>query len=185
MSLAHFYGTAYRRGGQTPAGMDNDIEKFKYFGAESPMAERLAFFNQAVAKLTEDFGTWNTPWGEISRYQRLSGDIDLVFDDDAPSIAVGMTTSRWGALAAYGSRTRQVTKRIYGTRGNSFVAMVEFGDKVKAKSMLAGGQSSDPSSPHFADQAQPYADMQFKDVAFYRDDVEKRAEATYHPGEKK
>ena len=70
MSLAHFYGTAYRRGGQTPAGMNNDIEKFKYFGAESPMAERLAFFNQAEAKLTEDFGTWNTPWGEISRYQR-------------------------------------------------------------------------------------------------------------------
>jgi acyl-homoserine lactone acylase PvdQ len=115
----------------------------------------------------------------------LSGDIDLLFDDDAPSIAVGLTTSRWGALAAYGSRTRQVTKRIYGTRGNSFVAMVEFGDRVKAKSMLAGGQSSDPSSPHFGDQSQRYADRQFKDVAFYREDVEKRAVATYHPGEKK
>jgi len=63
--------------------------------------------------------------------------------------------------------------------------VVEFGDKVKAKSMLAGGQSSNPASPHFADQSQRYADKQFKDVAFYREDVEKRAEATYHPGEKR
>jgi acyl-homoserine-lactone acylase len=185
MSLAHFYGSVYRRDGQAPAGMTNDINRFRYFGTESPMVERLAMFDQAVAKLTEDFGTWNTPWGEISRYQRLSGDIDLEFDDDAPSIPVGLTTSRWGALAAYGSRTRQVTRKIYGTRGNSFVAVVEFGDKVKAKSMLAGGQSGDPSSSHFADQAQRYADMQFKDVAYYREDVEKRAEATYRPGEKR
>ena len=185
MSLAHFYGTAYRRDGVAPDGMNNDIERFAYFGSDSPMEERLAMFDLAVAKLTQDFGTWNTPWGEISRYQRLKGDIDLIFDDDAPSIAVGLTTSRWGALAAYGSRTKQITRKIYGTRGNSFVAMVEFGDKVKAKSMLAGGQSSDPASPHFADQSQRYADVQFKDVAFYREDVEKRAEASYHPGEKR
>ena len=185
MSIAHFYGTAYRSMGQLPEGLRNEVEEITYFGTESPMEERLMIFKYAMDKLTEDFGTWNTPWGEISRYQRLSGDIDLLFDDDAPSIPVGLTSSRWGALAAYGSRTKQKTKRIYGTRGNSFVAMVEFGDKVKAKTMLAGGQSSDPASPHFADQSQRYADMEFKDVAYYREDVEKRAESTYHPGEKK
>ena len=113
----------------------------------------------------------------------LSGGPMSVYDDDAPSIAVGLASGRWGALAAYGSRTRQVTKKIYGTRGNSFIAMVEFGDKVKAKSMLAGGQSGDPKSLHFDDQAQPYANRKFKDVAFYREDVEQRAEAKYHPGE--
>jgi len=73
---------------------------------------------------------------------------------------------------------------IYGTGGNSFVAVVEFGHRLKAKSMLAGGQSGDPSSPHFADQAQHYADKQFKEVAFYREDVEKRADETYRPGER-
>ena len=92
---------------------------------------------------------------------------------------------RWGALASFGTRFGKNTKRQYGTSGNSFVAVVEFGDKVKAKSMLAGGQSSDPNSPHFDDQAQRYADGEFKDVAYYREDVEKRAEKTYHPGEKK
>lgn len=50
--------------------------------------------------------------------------------------------------------------------------------------MLAGGQSGDPKSPHFDDQAQPYADVKFKKVPYYREDVEARAERTYHQGEK-
>jgi len=182
MSLAHYYGINYIRTGIAPDGLSS-MERIRYFASDSPNDEKLAIFNVAVEKLTNDFGTWNTPWGEISRYQRLSGDIDQQFDDGAPSISVGLTSSRWGALAAYGSRTSQVTKRIYGTRGNSFVAVVEFGDKLKAKTLLAGGQSSDPNSPHFDDQAQRYADAKFKDVAYYRKDVEKVARSKYHPGE--
>ena len=54
---------------------------------------------------------------------------------------------------------------------------------MKAKSLLAGGQSGDPASPHFADQADRYALRQFKEVAFYRDEVERRAQRRYHPGE--
>jgi acyl-homoserine lactone acylase PvdQ len=95
-----------------------------------------------------------------------------------------MTSGRWGALAAYGARNFNGSKNIYGYRGNSFVAMVEFGDKVKAKTMLAGGQSNDPDSPHFDDQAQRYADKQFKEVAYYKEDVEARAKKTYKPGDK-
>jgi acyl-homoserine lactone acylase PvdQ len=51
--------------------------------------------------------------------------------------------------------------------------------------LLAGGQSGHPTSPHFDDQSQRYADGLFKEVAFYREDVEKRAKATYRPGEKR
>ena len=103
--------------------------------------------------------------------------------DDLPSMPIGMASGRWGALASFGARGYDGTKRIYGTSGNSFVAVVEFGDKVRAKTMLAGGQSGDPSSPHFDDQAQRYADREFKDVAYYREDVEARAARTYHPGD--
>lgn len=181
MSLAHFYGQYYLSEGNFPEGM-GEMEKVAYMGKMSPPAERLEMLKKSVAHLTKDFGTWNTPWGEINRFQRLTGDIDLKFDDDKPSIPVGLTTARWGALAAYGMRSKQQTKRIYGTRGNSFVAVVEFGDKVRAKSILAGGQSGDPNSPHFYDQAQRYADVRFKDVPYYREDVEARAEKKYHPG---
>ncbi|MEO1049726.1 MAG: acylase [Bacteroidota bacterium] len=183
MSLAHFYGIQLMRDGKTPDGM-NMMQQFNYFATETPSDELLSIFKKVYDKLEADFGSWNTPWGEINRYQRINGDIRQAFNDSIPSLPVGLTSGRWGALAAYGARASNGTKRIYGTRGNSFVAVVEFGDKVKAKSMLAGGQSSDPKSPHFDDQAQRYADIQFKDVAYYKEDVEKRATRQYHPGEK-
>ncbi|RPD93237.1 acylase [Aureibaculum marinum] len=183
MSLAHFYLQFYLREGNFPNGL-NEMEKVNYIGTKSPLAERLEMLRKSITHLTNDFGTWNTPWGEINRYQRLNGDIEQKFDDDKPSIAVGLATSRWGALAAFGMRSKQKTKRIYGTRGNSFVAVVEFGDKVKAKTLLAGGQSGDPNSPHFDDQAQRYADVEFKDALYYREDVETNANKKYHPGEK-
>ena len=159
------------------------MERITYFGTGSPEAERLEIFQTTIKKLDEDFGTWNTTWGEINRFQRLNGDINLQFDDNQPSIPVGLASGRWGALAAYGARYGKDTKRIYGYRGNSFVAVVEFGEKVKAKTLLAGGQNNDPSSPHFYDQAQRYVDVSFKEAAYYREDVEKRAEKTYRPGE--
>lgn len=182
MSLAHFYGTELNKNAKAPDSL-NRMDRFHYFGTGLPEEDRLRHFANAVNKIQEDFGRWDTPWGEINRFQRLTGDIDLQFDDDLPSIPVGLTTARWGALASFGSWARQDTKKIYGTAGNSFVAVVEFGERVKAKTMLVGGQSGAPDSPHFMDQSQRYADVQFKDVAFYREDVEARAERTYKPGE--
>lgn len=182
MSLAHFYISIYMQKGQRDPELEL-IDVINYFGTGSPLEERLQIFSLTVQKLNEDFGTWNTPWGEINRLQRLTGDIKQVYDDTKPSIAVGMASGNWGALASFGTRSTS-TKRIYGMYGNSFVAVVEFGEKVKAKSILAGGQNSDPASPHFFDQAQRYADVQFKDVAYYKEDVEGRAKKTYHPGDK-
>jgi acyl-homoserine-lactone acylase len=182
MSLAHFYAMAYEKDGANPDGLSG-MDRVNYFGSGSPYEERLQIFAATLAKLEADFGQWDTPWGEINRFQRISGDIKQAFNDDAPSLAVGMASGRWGALAAFGTREHQDTKRIYGTRGNSFIAVVEFGDKVKARSLLAGGQSGHPASPHFDDQAQRYVDREFKDVAYYREDVEQRATRTYHPGE--
>jgi len=182
MSLAHFYGLRYGEDGENPQGL-RGIELVDYFGNGSPHAERLRIFAATLVALEADFGQWNTPWGEINRFQRLTGDIVQPHDDNAPSLPVGFGSGRWGALASFGAKRYPGTKRIYGSNGNSFVAVVEFGDKVKAKTMLAGGQSGDPNSPHFDDQAQRYVDREFKDVAYYREDVEKRAERSYHPGE--
>jgi acyl-homoserine lactone acylase PvdQ len=181
MSLAQYYGQEYLRNGAAPEGL-NYIERITYYGQDSPEAERLQIFAASLSKLKEDFGQWDTAWGEINRYQRLNGDIQQPFNDDQPSVAIPMASSRWGALASFGARTYPGTKRMYGTSGNSFVAVVEFGDKVKAKSLLAGGQSGDPASPHFDDQVDLYVRGEFKDVAYYRPDVEARAKETYQPG---
>ena len=181
MTLAHFYGTLYGKNGIRPAPM-SDMELMSYFGSESPLEERLSIFKEVVSQLESDFGNWNIPWGEVNRYQRLNGDIRQAFDDDKSSIPIGLSSGRWGSLAAYGARYNNNTKKIYGTRGNSFVAVVEFGSKVSAKTILAGGQSGNPKSPHFDDQALPYAKAKFKEAAYYKEDVLKRARISYKPG---
>ena len=146
-------------------------------------AQKIDALMRVSERLTRDFGTWKTPWGEVNRFQRLSGDVHPRFDDSQPSLPIPYASGDWGSLAAFGvSGPAQKTKRIYGNRGNSFVAVVELGPKVKAKSILAGGVSGDPASPHFNDQAEHYARGEFKDVWFYRDEIERHAERTYHPG---
>ena len=111
-------------------------------------------------KLAADFGTWKTPWGDINRFQRINDDIVQPFDDAGPSIPVAFASARWGSLASFGARAYPNTKKWYGTSGNSFVAVVEFGDSVRARAVTAGGESGDPSSKHFNDQATRYATRQ-------------------------
>jgi acyl-homoserine-lactone acylase len=84
-----------------------------------------------VDQLTRDFGTWQTPWGEVNRFQRLTDDIVHPFDDAGPSLPVPFASSRWGSLASFGTVTPAGTRKRYGVSGNSFVAVVEFGDSVR------------------------------------------------------
>jgi acyl-homoserine-lactone acylase len=153
-----------------------------YVAQKAQPAQLVDALAAASDKLAADFGTWKTPWGDINRYQRVNGDIVQKFDDAKPSIPVGFTSSRWGSLASFGARTYPGTKKMYGNTGNSFVAVVEFGDRVRAKAVSAGGESGNPASKHFGDQAERYATGQLRDVYFYRPDVESHAERQYHPG---
>lgn len=185
MTLGHFYGMLNYAKAQRPEGL-NGMELIEYWGGDSPATEKLNLFQETISQLKTDFGTWQMPWGEVNRYQRLNGDIVQTFNDTLPSVGVGFASGTWGALAAYGARyTTPGAKKIYGTRGNSFAAVVEFGDKVKAKTILAGGQSGNPTSPHFDDQTQKYININWKDAAYYREDVLKRAAETYAPGNRK
>jgi acyl-homoserine-lactone acylase len=166
-----------------PAAKAQGVLVLDYLASHVTPRQRLEGLNRASDKLQSDFGSWKTPWGEINRFQRLTGDIVQPFDDSKPSIPVPFASGNWGALAAYGMVSAPRTKRIYGERGNSFVAAVEFGPRIRARSILAGGQSGDPASKHFNDQAEMYARGEFKDVLFYKEDIEKNLERKYSPGE--
>jgi acyl-homoserine-lactone acylase len=155
---------------------------FDYMATRAPAQQLLEALAAASERLEEDFGTWRTSWGEINRFQRLNGDIVQPFNDGEPSIPVGFTSSRWGSLASFGARRYTGTKRFYGTSGNSFVAVVEFGDSVRARAVTAGGLNSDPASPHFNDQAERYATGDLRDVYFYPNQLEGHIEREYHPG---
>ncbi|HEX8765844.1 MAG TPA: penicillin acylase family protein [Candidatus Acidoferrum sp.] len=147
-----------------------------------PPETLLQYFAEASDKLTADFGTWRTPWGDINRFQRLTGDIVQPFSDSAPSIPVGFTSSFWGSLAAFGAHAHEGTKKWYGTLGNSFVAVVEFGPKIRARAVTAGGESGHSASPHFNDEAVRYSTGDLREVYFYREQLKGHTEREYHPG---
>jgi acyl-homoserine-lactone acylase len=144
-------------------------------------AERLTALSAALEKLQRDFGRWQIPWGEISRFQRLTDDIVQPFDDARPSLPVGFAPSLWGALASFDWSKPRTTKKIYGSTGNSFIAAVDFGPTIHAKALMSGGESGDPASPHFTDQALMFTQGRFRDVLFYPEDVSAHAERSYQP----
>jgi acyl-homoserine-lactone acylase len=146
-------------------------------------AVKLKVLAEASDRLQKDFGNWRTPWGEINRFQRVTDTIEPHFDDALPSIPVPFVSSRWGSLASFGAKRYPNTKRYYGTSGNSFVAIVEFGPKVRAVAVTAGGESGDPKSPHFNDEAVRYARGELRPVYFYPDDLKGHIERRYRPGE--
>jgi len=182
-SVAIYWGRELMRASMADAQLQ-EIDIYDYMANYTTPAGRLGALRKALATLQADFGDWHQKWGDINRFQRLTGDIVQPFDDAGPSIPVAFTSARWGSLAAYGQRTFTDAKKNYGTRGNSFVAVVEFGDKVKARAISAGGQSGDVTNPHFNDQAERYATGNLRDVYFYREDVVANAEETYHPGQR-
>lgn len=159
------------------------VQKTKQFAATATASELLLPLRTVLTELTQKFGSWNIEWGSINRFQRISGDISQQFNDAKESLPVAFASSAWGMLPSYDSRYYPGTNKRYGVSGNSFICAVEFGKKVSAKSLLAGGESGNPASKHFTDQALMYTKGTFKQVLFYKQDVIKSAMRNYHPAE--
>jgi acyl-homoserine lactone acylase PvdQ len=179
-SLAIFWGAEVQRRvtGARGSGMPQD----EYIATRGAADDLLGALSSASDRLATDFGSWKTPWGDINRFQRLTDDIVHPFSDAGPSIPVGFPSATWGSLASFGARAHPGTKKWYGTSGNSFVAVVEFGDTVRAKAVTAGGESGDVNSKHFNDQAMRYSTGGLRDVYFYRDQLKGHTDREYHPG---
>ncbi|HEV2593893.1 MAG TPA: penicillin acylase family protein [Sphingomicrobium sp.] len=181
-TLAQFWGDELTRVVTARQWTDHQ-NMFRHMEILSP-TEKLDSFIRGLDRLERDFGRWRVPWGDVNRFQRISPAIDSPFDDLAPSIPVGFTSNKWGSLASFGASQKPGTKRWYGTNGNSFVAVVEFRPSgVRARAVTAGGESGNPRSPHFADEAQRYASGDLREVYFYPDQLKGHTERLYHPGQ--
>jgi acyl-homoserine lactone acylase PvdQ len=155
----------------------NAVAQFSAMAALPPQ-EQLSALTDVMAELERNWGTWEVAWGDVNRYQRpASGG----FDDNKASLPVKLGPGSWGSLPSFASRYMN-TKKRYGVSGNSFIAAVEFGKKVKAKTIMTGGESFDPSSKHFNDQASRFIEGKFKDIYFYKEEVLLHKEKEYNPG---
>ncbi len=181
-SVAIFWGNALIDM-KSAAAKTAEQPVYDYLTAHLSDAERLNALATAVDTLARSFGRWQTPWGDINRFQRITDDVVQPFDDSKPSLPVGFAPAQWGALASFDSAKPRSTRKIYGSVGNSFVAAVEFSTPVRAKAIMSGGASGDPGSAHFADQAERFSVGEFRDVLFTPEDVSAHAERRYHPAE--
>jgi acyl-homoserine-lactone acylase len=180
-SLAVFWGEALWAK-VAPAAKEDDDTIYDYMATHATAAQKLDALAEAIDRLNQDFGTWKTPWGDINRFQRITDDIVPHFDDAGPSIPVPFASAQWGSLASFGAKRYPGTRKYYGSNGNSFIAAVEFGDRVHARAVTAGGESGDPASMHFNDQAVRYSTGDLREVYFYPDQLKGHVERRYHPG---
>jgi acyl-homoserine-lactone acylase len=179
-TLAALWGDALWEDAKTDPDADN-ISVYDWIAAHTSAQRRLTALSAVSDRLQHDFGSWRIPFGSINRYQRLTGAIVQNFTDAGPSVPVPFTSSRWGSLASFGASRYEGTNKYYGTKGNSFVAIVEFGEKVSARAVSIGGESGDPKSVHFDDQTARYTDGALRPVYFYPADLVGHSERLYHP----
>jgi acyl-homoserine lactone acylase PvdQ len=144
----------------------------------------VSALEEAVAALDATHGDWRVGWGEVNRLQRIVTGAGETFSDQRPSLAVAGAPGPLGIVFNFYTRQEPGQRRRYGVAGHSYVAAVALGERVDARSLLVFGQSADPASPHFFDQAELYAARRFKDAWFEPAAVESHAHRTYHPGER-
>jgi acyl-homoserine-lactone acylase len=181
-SLAMFWGAALKKELNPPKSEPGNKVMMRLARDTSP-EQKLRALSAAVTRLTADFGHCQVAWGEINRIQRISPAISPPYSDRAPSLPVPFAEGSYGSLASLRSEQKPGTKRWYGNYGNSFVAVVEFGKRVRARAVTAGGESGHPESPHFNDEAQRYASGDLREVYFYPAQLKGHTERVYHPGE--
>ena len=180
-ALAIFWGTELMKTNGRLA-REAKVPGEEWVATRVPAEDLLKALATASDQLAKDFGTWRTPWGQVNRFQRLTDELAPKFTDAGESIPIGFVPSAWGSLAAFVGRQYPGTKRWYGNYGNSFVAVVEFGDKVRARGVTAGGENGDSKSPHFNDEAQRYAEGNLREIYFYPEQMKGHTQQTYHPG---
>ncbi len=149
---------------------------------------RIRALESAISDLEKTQGTWKVAWGDVNRLQRVHGSqVDMqgrgAFSDERPSLPIAGAPGPLGVVFNFYTIPQQGQKSRYGVAGHSFVAAVELAPQPRAMTILQFGESGDPASPHWFDQAGLYAKKEFKPSWYAQADIQAHSERRYHPGE--
>lgn len=124
-------------------------------------------------------GNWSVPLGKIIRLQRASRHKKHNYNDASLSLPAAGMPFYMGSIFTFNTHSPDGSIHNYGQHGHSYIGLVEFSNPVKSKSIMAFGQSRDPDSQHYFDQAPLYVKGQFKQAWFHKEDVIANASSSY------
>ena len=150
---------------------------------EWPLVSRL---DAALDFLRSSNGTWRLAWGDLMRHQKPDDRAGETFADDRPSLPLaGANANLTGSIYMTSGIRPEGQERFYAHFGNTYVAVMEFTPEgPRAYTIVPYGQSEDPDSPHYFDQAPLFAQGEFKPSWFTLEQVRENLEEAYHPGER-
>ena len=119
---------------------------------------------EAADLVIKTHGAMDVAWGQV--YRLRVGQRDLPANGGPSDLGifrvVGFAEDKDGKMRAVG--------------GDSYVATIEFGPTVRARSLLSYGNASQPGSPHRGDQLELFAAKQLKPVWLTRAEIEQHLE---------
>lgn len=170
----------YRAANRTPFAVSWDRNNpAKTPRGLSDPALAVKHFEDAVRWIRETHGSEDVSWGEVHRI-RL-GALDLPGDG---------ASGEYGLFRVAHFGPTPGGKRIIGVAnkgrpmvggGDGFIMAIEFSKPIRAYSLLAYGQTSNPVSKHSSDQARLFANHEMKPVWFSEAEIKANLERSYRP----
>lgn len=134
-----------------------------------------------LVRLERDHGSTAVELGAVNRLQRRPA--GEPFSDDDPSLSMHGAPGWAESVFSFDAVDAQDSRRRYGTGGTRWIAAVELSPNVRFRSVVPFGQSGNPASAHWFDQAPLYAGGELKPGLFTREEILANAHRTYRPGE--
>ncbi|MEH6518796.1 MAG: penicillin acylase family protein [Halioglobus sp.] len=137
----------------TPAGIDLEIP--------ANHGRVISGLSYAIDRLTTAGVSLDAPWGEVQYLQRNAENVPIHGGDGNAGVygAIGVGLSEGGYINPNG--------------GNSYIQAVTWDETVCpiADVILVPSQSTDPESPHFADQTKLYSSKEWIRFPFCEDEI--------------
>lgn len=171
-------------------GYDYPGETLREQYVENYPEQFLALLRAAV-RLQHRYGDWRVAWGRVHRLQRVPDGPDLLtigFSDRLPSLPCEGGHGPMGVIfTQYYAPPLTIPflparRNYYGIVGFTYTSVIEFGPQIRAATSLNFGQSGDPSSPHYFDQARLLSERRLKPELFVWDEIAAQAVRKYQPG---
>ncbi len=119
---------------------------------------------KSFGEVQKKYGSSDVTWGDVHRF-RLNG-IDFPANGGAGDYGIFRTV--------YFADDKDNKK--YAVAGETFIAITEFGDKVKAMLSLGYGNATQPGSKHIGDQLQMMSEKKLRPALLEKADIQKNLE---------